>query len=140
MLRSVEIEHFARNDLEISFRPTVPTTQISAVEANDDRRGCRIGFGKWDTNGRQPCDLPADAMGSIADGAGADRAANGQQLREQARRSCERRYRCELGGHIGKLRRQAAFELQGRERFRAISSSGTSTTDETPNAQRNIAI
>ena len=52
MLGSVEIEHFTSDDLEIPLGPTMPTTQISAVEANNNRRGCCIRLGERDTNGR----------------------------------------------------------------------------------------
>jgi len=79
-------------------------------------------------------------MGSIADGARVDRPADGQEFREHVGRSCERRERCKLRGHIGKLRRDAAFKRQGGECLRSFASIGTLATDEAPNAQRNVAI
>lgn len=78
MLGSVEIEHFAGDDLEISLRPAMPVAQIAAVKSNHNRRGCRIGLRKRDAHWRQPRDLHTYLPGSITDGARVDRATDGQ--------------------------------------------------------------
>ena len=112
MLRTIEIEHLARNHFEISFGATMPAAQIPAIEADHDRRRYGVDFGICGSAGTQPRDALADAAGLTAYCAGVDSAAYGQEFCKQISDFCKGREPAELGGHIGEFGRHAAFKRQ----------------------------
>ncbi len=66
MLRSIEIEHLARDHFKIPLGSTMPTAQIAAIEADHHGGSHRVNVGVCCSLGTQPRDTLADAAGSIA--------------------------------------------------------------------------
>ena len=73
MLRSIEIEHLARDHFKIPLGATMPAEQIAAIEADHDGGSHSVNVRICGSFGTQPRDTLADAAGSIAHRAGVDR-------------------------------------------------------------------
>ncbi len=140
MLRSIDIEHLARQHFEIPFWATMSAAQIASIKVDHDCGSHCVNIGIRRSLGTQSRDMLADTAGSIAHRAGIDGAPDGQQLGQQISHLSKRRERGEFGGDVGEFGRYAAFKRQRRKtsRFTRDFTAALAVREPT-NSKRHVA-